>query len=197
VRLVATADHANAPLLWDKRATALFAWRWVDATTFAPPAAADAARAPTLLAGGGGGGAGDDGGLAAALAVLGALVPNARAVFCLLAEAQLAALDAAREATGAGGAGGGRGGGAGGLDAAGGVPFDHLFRAARERFVAPSEPALRAHLAEFRDHGLLVARRSAGGGGSAAQQGGDELAVPLAAEVLARVLDEMSAAGVA
>ena len=44
---------------------------------------------------------------------------------------------------------------------------------------------------------LLVARRSAGGGGSAAQQGGDELAVPLAAEVLARVLDEMSAAGVA
>lgn len=77
----------------------------------------------------------------------------------------------------------------------GGVPFDHLFRAARERFVAPTEPALRAHLADFRDHGLLVARRSAGGGGSAAQQGGDELAIPLGAEVLARVLDEVSAFG--
>ena len=191
VRLVATADHANAPLLWDKRSTALFAWRWVDATTFAPASAADAARAPALLAGcGAGGAAGDDGGFSAALAVLGALVPNARAVFCLLAEAQLAALDAAREA--GAGAAGSRGGSAA-LDC-GGVPFDHLFRAARERFVAPTEPALRAHLAEFRDHGLLVARRSAGGGGSAAQQGGDELAVPLAAEVLSRVLDEVGAA---
>ena len=64
-----------------------------------------------------------------------------------------------------------------------------------ERFVAPTEPALRAHLAEFRDHGLLVARRSAGGGGSAAQQGGDELAIPLSAEVLARVLDEVVGVG--
>lgn len=199
VRLVATADHANAPLLWDKRATALFAWRWVDATTFAPAAVPDAARAPALLAGGGGvgsGGAGEDGGLSAALAVLGALVPNARAVFCLLAEAQLAALDALRDATGAGG-NSSRGNGLSYLDSCG-VPFDHLFRAARERFVAPTEPALRAHLAEFRDHGLLVTRRGGGAGGGgggdqpgAHQQGGDELAIPLAAEVLARVLDEV------
>ena len=191
IRLVATADHANAPLLWDKRATALFAWRWVDATTFAPPSNLDASRAPALLTGVGSGGAGEDGGFSAALAVLGALVPNARAVFCLLAEAQLAALDAVREATTS--AGGGRAASSS-IDAAGGVPFDHLFRAARERFVAPTEPALRAHLAEFRDHGLLLARRSAGGGGQAAQQGGDELAIPLQAEVLARVLDEVSAA---
>ena len=50
VRLLASADHANAPLLWDKRTAGRFNWVFVDATTYAPYAA-EARETPSLLVG--------------------------------------------------------------------------------------------------------------------------------------------------
>lgn len=50
VRLLASADHANAGLLWDKRTAARFNWAFVDATTFAPYHA-ETRELPSLLVG--------------------------------------------------------------------------------------------------------------------------------------------------
>ncbi len=50
IRLLASADHVNAGLLWDKRTAARFNWLHVDATTYAPYAA-EAREAPSLLVG--------------------------------------------------------------------------------------------------------------------------------------------------
>jgi hypothetical protein len=35
VRLVASVDHVNAPLLWNSRIAAAFNWLWLDGTTYA------------------------------------------------------------------------------------------------------------------------------------------------------------------
>ena len=50
VRLLASADHANFPLLWDKRTAARFNWAFVDATTYAPYTA-ETRELPSLLVG--------------------------------------------------------------------------------------------------------------------------------------------------
>ena len=52
VHLVASFDHVNTPLLWDKRLAARFNWLWHDVTTYAPYTAEVAAAAlPSLLVG--------------------------------------------------------------------------------------------------------------------------------------------------
>ena len=172
-RLIATADHASVPLLWDTSVAAAFNWRWVDATTYAPHPPRDLRRLPGLSAGDR-----DDATADTALAVLDALVPNARAVFGLLAEAQLAggvvpSVDGCAPAAPTDGA-------------TGGVSHDALLRAARERFLAASDATLAAYLAEFRDHGLLAARRGGAGGG-------DTLSIPLPRDALAAVVDALAA----
>jgi hypothetical protein len=59
VHLLASADHVNAPLLWDKHAAARCRWVWHEAATYAPYTA-ETLDTPYLLSGGrrGGGGAG-------------------------------------------------------------------------------------------------------------------------------------------
>ena len=173
IRLIATADHASVPLLWDTQVAASFNWRWVDCTTYAPHPPRDLRRLPGLSAGDR-----DDATADTALAVLDALVPNARAVFGLLAEAQLAggvvpSADGCAPAPPPDGA-------------TGGVSHDALLRAARERFLAASDATLAAYLAEFRDHGLLAARRGGAGGG-------DTLSIPLPRDALAAVVDALAA----
>lgn len=52
VHLVASFDHVNTPLLWDKRLAARFNWLWHDVTTYEPYTAEVAAAAlPSLLVG--------------------------------------------------------------------------------------------------------------------------------------------------
>ena len=50
VRLAASVDHVNAPLLWDRRTAARFNWAYFDATTYAPYQA-EAQEMPSLLIG--------------------------------------------------------------------------------------------------------------------------------------------------
>jgi len=178
VRLLASADHVNAPLLWDAAAAAAAAWRWVDATTLAPYSArAELGRLPPLdpagaAAGCLAGGAGPAAAAAAAASVLASLVPHARAMFALIAAASL------------------DGGGGHGQQQAAGIGFDDLFAVARARFLTPSEAALRGHVGEFRDHGLVV-------GGGRSSTGGEVLVVPLAREAIARVLAGLEEDGLA
>ena len=172
IRLASTSDHVNAPLLWDAAGAAAAAWLWVDATTLAPYGGrAELSRLPPLdpagAAAGCAGSAGPAAAAAAAASVLASLVPHARAVFALIASATL------------------EGGGGGGP---GGMAFDDLFATARARFLAPSEAALRAHVGEFRDHGLVAV---AGRGGA----GGEVLFVPLAREAVVRLLEGLEGEG--
>ena len=50
IRLLASMDHINAPLLWDRRTAARFSWLFFDVTTYAPYHA-EAQEMPSLLIG--------------------------------------------------------------------------------------------------------------------------------------------------
>ena len=50
IRLLASMDHVNAPLLWDRRTAARFNWLYFDVTTYAPYHA-EAQEMPSLLIG--------------------------------------------------------------------------------------------------------------------------------------------------
>ena len=50
IRLLASMDHVNAPLLWDRRTAARFNWAHFDTTTYAPYHA-EAQEMPSLLIG--------------------------------------------------------------------------------------------------------------------------------------------------
>ena len=50
IRLLASVDHVNAPLLWDRRTAARFNWLCFDVTTYAPYHA-EAQEMPSLLIG--------------------------------------------------------------------------------------------------------------------------------------------------
>ncbi|KAK9845335.1 hypothetical protein WJX81_003690 [Elliptochloris bilobata] len=133
IGLVASMDNVNTPLLWDKQVAARFNWLYHDATTYAPYMT-ESMHVPSLLLG-----RKEVRQAAGAATVLRTLVPNARAIFRLLAEFQMAD------------------------DEDGGIAFPHLFRLCRERFLVGNELGLRAHLTEFRDHELLQTRRAPDG----------------------------------
>ncbi len=50
IRLVASVDHVNSCLLWDKRTAAQFNWLYFDVTTYAPYTV-EAREMPSLLIG--------------------------------------------------------------------------------------------------------------------------------------------------
>ncbi|GLC37047.1 hypothetical protein PLESTB_001397300 [Pleodorina starrii] len=129
VHVIASIDHALAPLLWDSADAARFRWQYMNATTFAPYAA-EVSGAQSVL-----GGAFKSGVVTAgAGTVLRSLVLGAQEVFKLLAEHLME--DEECE----------------------GVAFAHLYRMCRERFLVRDERVLRQHLVEFVDHQLVKLR---------------------------------------
>lgn len=50
IRLIASVDHVNSCLLWDKRTAARFNWLYFDVTTYAPYTI-EAQEMPSLLIG--------------------------------------------------------------------------------------------------------------------------------------------------
>lgn len=134
VAMVASIDHVNAPLLWDKKMVhTQFNWSWYHVPTFAPYKA-EGIFYPLVLASG----------TAAqttktALVVLQSLTPNAQSVFKVLAEYQLA--DPEDE----------------------GMSVDALYSACREKFLVSSLLTLKSHLQEFKDHELVKTRRHSDG----------------------------------
>ncbi|TBU22947.1 origin recognition complex subunit 2-domain-containing protein [Dichomitus squalens] len=179
-----------------------FAWLWHDLTTLAPydfelayadpgalagaaalrgtraPAASAAALAAAAAGVGGAGGAAAAVTETAARHVLASVTQKAKKLFVLLGTRQLEKAD---------------GGGEDeeerererGNEAA--YDYDRLFAAARDNFVATNDTALRALLAEFRDHGLVVATTSAAGA--------ETLWIPMRREGLLRIVGELQAEG--
>ncbi|PWA38391.1 origin of replication complex subunit 2 [Artemisia annua] len=85
VRIVASIDHVNAPLLWDKKMVHVqFNWCWHHVPTFAPYKI-EGVFHPLILAHGG-----TSQSVKTASIVLQSLTPNAQSVFKVLAEHQLA-----------------------------------------------------------------------------------------------------------
>ncbi|KAI0495254.1 origin of replication complex subunit 2 [Dendrobium catenatum] len=154
VRVIASIDHVNAPLLWDKKMVhTQFNWCWYHVPTFAPYKA-EGVFFPLILASG----------TAAQCArtatiVLQSLNPNAQSVFKVLAEYQLA------------------------NEKAEGMPGNTLYTKCRERFLVSSQVTLNSHLTEFRDHGLLKARKHS--------DGQDCLYIPLSSEALQKLLSDL------
>lgn len=134
VRVIASIDHVNAPLLWDKKMVhTQFNWCWCHVPTFAPYNA-EGVYFPLILASG----------TAAqcartAIIVLQSLTPNAQSVFKVLAEYLLA------------------------NEKEEGMPVSTLYAKCRERFLVSSQVTLNSHLTEFRDHALVKTRKHSDG----------------------------------
>ncbi|AEC09416.1 Origin of replication complex subunit 2 [Arabidopsis thaliana] len=134
IRLVASIDHVNAPLLWDKKMVhKQFNWLWHHVPTFAPYNV-EGVFFPLVLA---------QGSTAqtakTAAIVLQSLTPNGQNVFKILAEYQLSHPDED------------------------GMPTDDLYSASRERFFVSSQVTLNSHLTEFKDHELVKTKRNSDG----------------------------------
>ncbi|KAJ0975953.1 hypothetical protein J5N97_017918 [Dioscorea zingiberensis] len=133
VRVVASIDHVNAPLLWDKKMVhTQFNWCWYHVPTFAPYNVegvffplilANSSAAQTTIT---------------ALVVLRCLTPNAQCVFKVLIEHQLA-------------------------DEKEGMPVNTLYTKCREKFLVSSQDTLNSHLTEFKDHELVKVRKHSDG----------------------------------
>ncbi|XAR64059.1 hypothetical protein NMG60_11024262 [Bertholletia excelsa] len=134
IRIIASIDHVNAPLLWDKKMVHMqFNWCWYHVPTFAPYKV-EGIFYPLILAHGGASQS-----VKTASIVLQSLTPNAQSVFKVLAEHQLAHPDEE------------------------GMPINALYTICRERFLVSSQVTLNSHLVEFKDHELVKTRRHSDG----------------------------------
>lgn len=134
VHIVASVDHVNAPLLWDKKMVhTQFKWSWYHVPTFAPYKV-EGVFYPLILASGGHAQT-----TKTALVVLQSLTPNAQSVFRVLAEYQLA------------------------NEKEEGMPVSSLYTKCRERFLVSSQVTLNSHLTEFKDHDLVKIRKHSDG----------------------------------
>uniref|UniRef100_A0A7N0UVL0 Origin recognition complex subunit 2 n=1 Tax=Kalanchoe fedtschenkoi TaxID=63787 RepID=A0A7N0UVL0_KALFE len=134
IRVVASIDHINAPLLWDKKMVhTQFNWCWYHVPTYSPYKV-EGIFFPMVLAHGGAAQA-----TKTAALVLQSLTPNAQSVFKVLAEHQLAHPDEE------------------------GMPVNDLYTVCRERFLVSSQVTLNSHLTEFKDHELIKTRRDSDG----------------------------------
>ncbi|CAM0871842.1 unnamed protein product [Alopecurus aequalis] len=132
--IVASVDHVNAPLLWDKKMVHTeFKWSWYHVPTFAPYKV-ECVFYPLILASGGHAQT-----TKTALVVLQSLTPNAQSVFRVLAEYQLA------------------------HEKEEGMPVSSLYTKCRERFLVSSQVTLNSHLTEFKDHDLIKIKKHSDG----------------------------------
>ncbi|GLJ40804.1 hypothetical protein SUGI_0844060 [Cryptomeria japonica] len=134
VHFVASIDHVNAPLLWDKQmARAQFNWWWYHTPTYASYNV-EGTFMPLILAS-----TGAVQSARTAAIVLQSLTPNAQSVFKVLAEYQLEHPEEQ------------------------GLPVQRLYTLCREQFLVSSQVTLNSHLTEFKDHELVRTRRGADG----------------------------------
>ncbi|CAN6682122.1 unnamed protein product [Malus baccata var. baccata] len=134
IRIVASIDHVNAPLLWDKKMVHTeFNWYWHHVPTFAPYKV-EGMLIPLILAHGN-----TTQSAKGATIVLQSLTSNAQSVFKVLAEYQLSHSNEE------------------------GMPIDNLYATCRERFLVSSQLTLNSHLTEFKDHELVKTKRNSDG----------------------------------
>ncbi|KAL8828268.1 MAG: hypothetical protein Q9191_002689 [Dirinaria sp. TL-2023a] len=191
IRLLATCDQPNFPLLWDTNLLEQYNWVYHDTTTFVPyagvevPAVLDDVN--ELLGRSGRAVKGKEG----VGFVLRSLPENARNLYRVLvaeilaagAEAEDAGLGSGGSDEGDGAKGVTAGGGGGGKASGTGVEYRVLYQKVVEEFICSSEMAFRQLLKEFHDHDMLVSRRDGAGT--------EVLGVPFRKEELEAILEDL------
>jgi len=135
VHLVASVDHINAPLLWDRGKACRLQFSWHEVPTYVPYSEKE--TKDTI--GGAGSGVTGESNERAALVVLRGLTPNARKIFKLLAEYQLENPEQQ------------------------GLSFQDLYTECRDVMLASTELSLRNMLTQLKDHQLIRSRASNAG----------------------------------
>ncbi|XP_040295943.1 origin recognition complex subunit 2-like isoform X2 [Bufo bufo] len=136
IHVLASIDHMNAPLMWDQSKQSLYNWLWYETTTYSSYIEETSYENSLLVKRSG----------ALALSslthVLRSLTPNARGIFRLLAEYQMANKDNPSYT---------------------GLSFQDFYQQCRESFLVNSDLTLRAQLTEFRDHKLIRTKKGPDG----------------------------------
>lgn len=134
VHLLASVDHVNCPILWDKRMASAFNWVWDHVPTWQPHVV-EKEFLPPLLSN-----SANETAIQGATLVLKSLTSNTRGVFRVLAEHQLSMQGNVQ-----------------------GLRLMQFYSLCREQFLVSSELTLRTHLTEFKDHELVRTKRGGDG----------------------------------
>ncbi|KAI9505193.1 Origin recognition complex subunit 2 [Coemansia spiralis] len=166
IRILASVDHIEAPLIWDSSTVTRFNWAWHDLTTFEPYTAETSYENFS----------GDTAevGPRGVLHVLASLTENAKSIFRILAEYQIAEsiMDDASDTQ------------KNGADSKQPeMPYNNYFAACRDQFLVSSEMTFRSQLTEFRDHKVIQSRH--------APDGTEFVHIPLDGTTLGTILESM------
>ncbi|KAK3805499.1 MAG: origin recognition complex subunit 2-domain-containing protein [Benniella sp.] len=164
IHLVASMDHINTNILWDTVKAARFRWVWHELTTFKPYLTETSFENSIMVRQG-------ELGPRGIQFVLASLTSNGKGLFRLLAEHQI---QAEGEASGSGKKN----------HADYGMAYNTLFIKCQENFLVSNAVTFRTQLTEFRDHRIVHSKKG--------QDGTEILYIPLSANVLEGILDQMS-----
>ncbi|KAJ2272842.1 Origin recognition complex subunit 2 [Coemansia sp. RSA 371] len=156
IHFLASVDHIEAPLIWDTSSITKFNWIWHDLTTFEPytvETSYENLSTETKKIGPRG-----------VLHVLASLTENAKGVFRVLAEFQIAEsiMDTKQSAE---------------------MPYNSYFTMCRDQFLVSSETTFRSQLTEFRDHKVIQSRHT--------PDGTEFVFIPLPSSTLETILESM------
>ncbi|KAJ2615743.1 Origin recognition complex subunit 2 [Coemansia sp. RSA 1365] len=165
VHFLASIDHIEAPLIWDTSTITRFNWVWHDLTTFDPYAVETSYENFTTQTA--------EIGPRGVLHVLASLTENAKGIFRILAEYQIAesVMDDNTDPQKKSGANTPE------------MPYSSYFTACRDQFLVTSEMSFRSQLTEFRDHKVIQSRH--------APDGSEYVFIPLSAAMLGTIIEGM------
>ncbi|KAJ1978552.1 Origin recognition complex subunit 2 [Dimargaris xerosporica] len=161
IRLIASIDHIQAPLLWDAVKLSRYRWVWHDLTTFDRYSAETSFENSLMVQQ-------PEASATGVQYVLASLTSNAKGVFKVLATYQIElakSLSSAKDL------------------AALGLAYPTFYARCREQFLVSSDVALRAQLTEFRDHKIIQSKKGA--------DGSEVLYIPLDPDTLDAILTNM------
>ncbi|KAG0018171.1 Origin recognition complex subunit 2 [Podila clonocystis] len=167
IHMVGSIDHINANILWDTVKAARFQWCWHELTTFKSYLAETSFENSMMVRQG-------ELGARGIQFVLASLTSNGKGLFKVLAEHQI---QNDRETSGSGS-------GENKNQAEMGMAYNALFKKCQENFLVSNAVTFRTQLTEFRDHRIVQSKKGA--------DGVEILYIPLSANVLEGILDNMS-----
>ncbi|KAJ1979063.1 Origin recognition complex subunit 2 [Dimargaris verticillata] len=161
IRLIASIDHIQAPLLWDSVKLSQYRWVWHDLTTFDRYSAETSFENSLMVQQ-------PEASATGVQYVLASLTSNAKGVFKVLATYQIElakSLSSAKDLTSLG------------------LAYPSFYARCREQFLVSSDVAFRAQLTEFRDHKIIQSKKGA--------DGSEVLYIPLDPDTLGAILANM------
>lgn len=176
IRIIASIDHINAPLLFDSLKASRYNFLWHDCTTFVP-LRTELSHEETTFLSGGTNATSSVGGLTGIKNVLNNLTSNARLLYKMLLENQLGLQSDGNEPAG--------------IEQ--GIAFPQLRTLIGRKILPLSTPqTLKAVLGEFYDHGLLMrndGRGSTGGQAKKNQGSGEVIWAPFGKNIVENIIE--------